>query len=367
MHKKITIEKADVLKSIYFIAEMSQNTGEKGMYGGLAGKSDSMGGIFDRWINQIPESIIFNKYILEEISHGKNVEVVVDFYKYKPRQETTGIAPDVIGLKINDKVIPFVTYDNRWVEEEGKPQIEVKTFKSTQKMLSLRNQGYEGKYLVMVETSFRTDYLLPFFDKNLFSEEVYHNMIMNDDVFIKNKNEYLHHLNRVRTEQEDLGSIKLICITETSLFTKLANYCGPGISPIRIDSIKEYVGRINNVAEEVKLSQCCSLLETGLYRFDESWFDEENKKHLDFYCSDINFVSIVKKNKGSLYIKVSNDCIFNDEQLKSGKIYKIDFVELNRKSSKEGEYFLQKSLTERIVSKEKELKGILEKIIIEEK
>ena len=102
MHKKITIEKADVLKSIYFIAEMSQNTGEKGMYGGLAGKSDSMGGIFDRWINQIPESIIFNKYILEEISHGKNVEVVVDFYKYKPRQEAKP--------KLKPHKLRFLTY-----------------------------------------------------------------------------------------------------------------------------------------------------------------------------------------------------------------------------------------------------------------
>ena len=367
MHREITVEKVDVLKSIYFIAEMAQNTGEKGMYGGLAGKSDSMGGIFDRWINQIPESIIFNKYILEEISHGKKVEVVVDYYKYKPRQETTGIAPDVIGLKINDKIIPFVKYDNRWLEEDGKPQIEVKTFKATQKMLSLRNQGYEGKYLVMVETSFRTDYMLPFFDKNLFSEEVYQNMIMNDEIFIKNKNEYLHPLNRVKTEQEDLGSIKLLCVTETSLFTKIANYCGAGVNPIRIDSIKENVGKLTNITEEVELSQFCRLLDTGLYRFNEFWYNDQNKQYLDFYCSDINLVSIVKKNKGSLYIKVSNDCVFNDEQLKANKIYKISFVELNRNASKEGEYFLQKSLIEKLVSKEKELKDMLEKIIVEEK
>lgn len=52
------------------------------MYGTLAGKSDFMGGIFDRWINIIPESAIFNKYLLPKISNGKKVEIITDFYKY---------------------------------------------------------------------------------------------------------------------------------------------------------------------------------------------------------------------------------------------------------------------------------------------
>lgn len=164
----ITVEKSDVIKNIYFIAEIVQNASDKGMYGGLANKSDFIGGIFDRWINQIPESVIFNKCLLKDISQNKNVEVIIDFYKYNPRRETTGIAPDVIGLKINNTVVPFVVYNGRWKEVEGKPQIEVKTFKSSQKMVSLRNQGYDRKYLVFVDTNFRTDYLLPFFDKSFF-------------------------------------------------------------------------------------------------------------------------------------------------------------------------------------------------------
>lgn len=77
--------------------------------------------------------MIFNKCLLKDISQNKNVEVIIDFYKYNPRRETTGIAPDVIGLKINNTVVPFVVYNGRWKEVEGKPQIEVKTFKSSQK------------------------------------------------------------------------------------------------------------------------------------------------------------------------------------------------------------------------------------------
>lgn len=57
-----------------------------------------MGGIFDRWINIIPESIILNKIILPKISNGHNVEVIPDYYKYEPQENKADIAPDLIGI-----------------------------------------------------------------------------------------------------------------------------------------------------------------------------------------------------------------------------------------------------------------------------
>ena len=363
----ITVEKNDVAKNIYFIAEMVQNAGEKGMYGGLAGKSDFIGGIFDRWINQIPESVIFNKHLLKDISHCKAVEGIIDFYKYNPRQDTTGIAPDVIGLKINNKVVPFVIYDGRWKEVKGKPQIEVKTFKSSQKMVSLRNQGYDGKYLVFVDTNFRTDYLLPFFDKSFFSNEVYDSMTMNDDIFIKNKNEHINHLKKVDNTRDDLGSIDLLCVTETSLFIKLANYSYYGFSPIRIDSISEPIQRRLSQIEETSFISFCNEKENSVYGFNSNWCSNTKKRYLDFYCSDITAIYCIKRNKNSVYIKTIRDCKFNTTSLKAGCVYQIKFTELNREGSTSGEFFLQKELVGIIPNKEKELKEILSNIIIEEK
>ncbi len=364
----IIIEKSDVIKNIYFIAEMVQNAGKKGMYGGLAGKSDFIGGVFDRWINQIPESVIFNKLLLKDISHGKKVEVIIDFYKYNPRQETTGIAPDVIGLKISNTVVPFVVYDGGWKTVEGKPQIEVKTFKSSQKMVSLRNQGYDGKYLVFVDTNFRTDYLLPFFDKSFFSDEVYDSMTMNDAVFLKNENENIKHLKKVVNTRDDLGSIDLLCVTKTDLFTKLANYCGAGISPIRINSISEPIQRRLSQLEEISfISFCDKKGDNNIYRFNNNWCSDTKKQWLDFYCSDINAIFCIKRNKSSVYIKTIKDCVFNTTSLKAGCIYQIKFTELNRSGSTSGEYFLQKELVGKITSKEQELKEILSNIIKAEK
>lgn len=363
----IIVEKSDVIKNIYFIAEMVQNAGKKGMYGGLAGKSDFIGGIFDRWINQIPESVIFNKYLLKDISHGNKVEVIIDFYKYNPRQETTGIAPDVIGLKINNMVVPFVVYDGRWKEVKGKPQIEVKTFKSTQKMVSLRNQGYDGKYLVFVDTYFRTDYLLPFFDKSFFSNEVYDSITMNDDVFIKTKNEHIAHLKKVDNTRNDLGSIELLCVTKTSLFINLANYCDAGVSPIRIDSISEPIQRRLSQSEETSFTIFCNEKDNCLYRYNNFWCSDEKKQYLDFYCSDISAIYCIKRNKYSIYIKAIRDCKFNNTSLKADCVYQIRFTELNREGSTSGEYFLQKELVAIIPNKEVELKEILSNIIREGK
>jgi hypothetical protein len=52
-------------------------------------------------------------------------------------------------------------------------------------MVSLRNQGYDNKYLVMVETNLDSDYLLPFFEKTVLSDDVYNKLKMDDDIFIK--------------------------------------------------------------------------------------------------------------------------------------------------------------------------------------
>ncbi|MGN0804173.1 MAG: hypothetical protein ACI4MS_02200 [Candidatus Coproplasma sp.] len=362
----ITIYKNDIKKNIYFIVEMVQNAGEKGMYGGLAGKSDFIGGIFDRWINQIPESVIFNKHLLNDISHGKNVEVIIDFYKYNPRQETTGIAPDVIGLKINNTVVPFAVYDKKWKAVEGKPQIEVKTFKSTQKMVSLRDQGYDGKYLVMVDTTFRTDYLLPFFDESFFSDSVYDSITMNDSVFLKHENEYIHHIEKVDNTRDDLGTIDLICVIKTESFKSLANYCDKGVSPVRIDSISGPIKRKISQTENTKFSELCDK-RTILYRFNKNWYPCAHRQYLDFYCSDISAITCIKRNKGSAYIKVERDCCLNTTHLNADSVYKIVFTELNRGGADFGEYFMQKDIIGKIPNKEDELKDILSKIIQEEK
>ena len=374
------VNKLDARKCLYFIAEMSQNISDKGMYGTLAGKTDLMGGILDRWINTLCESVVFDKIILFDVwdSSKPLPRVITDYYKYSPTQETTGIAPDVIGLQIGEKVIPLAVFNERWVPVGDRPQIEVKSFKKNQQMVSLRDQGYREKYLVMVETNFRVDYLLPLFEKDLLKYGVYEEMTMNDDIFlVSDPNHYISHLKEVNFKNDNLGSVSLLCITTGQDFERVSTYCEAGVSPIRITSIEEK-GACKGANINILMSQICSKNEFGLYSFDQNFYDgatedeipyllKGNKqrlcRYLDFYISDPDSVTIIKKNKSNIYIKTTNDVTINEYKLSANKIYLISFVDLPRDGTDSGEYFLQKSLMNFIPEHEEELKEKLKSLI----
>lgn len=64
------------------------------MQGALTSKSDSMGGIFDRFINTLSDVLVFNKIIFkwdEFVRLGKEIKAVEDFYYYKPTAKIAGI------------------------------------------------------------------------------------------------------------------------------------------------------------------------------------------------------------------------------------------------------------------------------------
>lgn len=83
-----------MLKVIYFITAIAQSQNSGSIQGALSSKEDLMGGIFDRWINLIPENLIFNKILLPSVQGGENARVITDFYLYDPKK--VGIAPPML-------------------------------------------------------------------------------------------------------------------------------------------------------------------------------------------------------------------------------------------------------------------------------
>ena len=74
----------DIEKRVYFIVNLIQAQKSSTMQGALTSKSDSMGGIFDRFINSVTEDIIFDKILIPQIETDKKVEVIKDYYLYNP-------------------------------------------------------------------------------------------------------------------------------------------------------------------------------------------------------------------------------------------------------------------------------------------
>lgn len=371
---EVKININDIKKAVYFIANLTQMQGDRPMQGALTSKADYMGGIFDRWINIIPESVLFNKIILPRVFENEKVEVITDYYDYNPK--TAGIAPDVIGLEYNNKAIPFVQFDNHWVHVKNKPQIEVKTFKKNQYMVSLRNQGYDEKYLVMAETSFRVDYLIPIMNEALFSDNIFLDLHMNDKIFIISDNQgIIAQPHKVELSDKSLGTVKLLIITTAKDFMKKAVKCEGRVSIEYIKSCEEYTG--SRLPEEpcANLSDLCNYKD-GLYYFNSKWYDNidadgityKNGKKVrttGFYASSPKDMDILKINKNNFYVKIKNDCLWQNEKLLKNHIYKISFDILDRGSNDGEEYFMSKNDINRLNDHMSKLASDLKKAVSE--
>jgi hypothetical protein len=319
------------------------------MYGGLSGKSDYIGGVFDRWINIIPESVIFNKYFLPKIAD--KLEVISDYYEYNPKK--SGIAPDVLGVKIGTKAIPFVEYANKWCALDNAPQIEVKSFKKGQYMVSLRNQGYDRQYLVMVETDLDSDYLLPFFEGTVISEDVYNKLKMDDSVFIKtNIEKNLSSVTKIKRDNTNLGSLRLITVCLASEFMQYSNLCNEGESPFYINDIYE-TSTPRILPPTVSFLDWVNKKTDNFYCWKENKLDN-NKKHklIDIYVENVEKIQVLKNSKSSITISTIGRAKINDIELEGNKTYIIKFQLLDRSGSKSGEYFMHKSIIDKISSKE---------------
>lgn len=344
--KEIIINKEDIVPYIYFVCSMAQR-GK--MYGGLSGKSDYIGGIFDRWINIIPESVIFNKYFLPKIS--EDLSVISDYYEYDPKK--SGIAPDVLGVQVGKVAKPFVEYKSKWKALDGAPQIEVKSFKKTQYMVSLRNQGYENKFLVMVETNLDSDYLLPFFEETVISDDIYNKLKMDDDIFIKsNDNNDLSSVTKITRENTNLGTLKLITVCSASDFMSFSTLCSSNESPFYIKEINE-TRTPKSLPQTTSFAEYISINNNGLYSWNRNILDN-NQKHklLDIYIENIQNIEFVKNSKSSVTVSTKGEATINDTRLEPRKTYIIKFQLLDRSSNNGEEYFMNKSIIERISSKE---------------
>lgn len=381
--QEIEIDKKDVLEQLYFVLSLIQNSNGP-MRSRIGNKNDYMGGILDRYINTIVESLIFTKILFPKLETNRKVELIRDFYFYDP--SIASIAPDLFGIMLDDKAIPFVVYEDGWKAVADYPQVEFKTLKKNQRMLSLVDQHYDGKYLIIIESDYNTDYLMPFINTNLFSDELYKRMVeksklYNDKIILKDTNGYIKSMHKVNFANDKLGKLKLFITTKTKYFKDACNIAGKGVTPECLEKI-EIVKRQKEIP--VPMKEFCNLYlndlsnETKYFRFNDKWYSMANKEGkiyrskdktvtLDFMCSNIENIEFLKMNKSNFYIRTKNveePIILNHEVLQPGKDYKINlFSGFDRSGTNNEEYFIDKKLYERIIPCENQLLNDIQNII----
>lgn len=381
--QEIEIDKKDVLEQLYFVLSLIQNSNGP-MRSRIGNKNDYMGGILDRYINTIVESLIFTKILFPKLKTNRKVELIRDFYFYDP--SIASIAPDLFGIMLDDKAIPFVVYEDGWKAVADYPQVEFKTLKKNQRMLSLIDQHYDGKYLIIIESDYNTDYLMPFINTNLFSDELYKRMVeksklYDDKIILKDTNGYIKSMHKVNFTNDKLGKLKLFITTKTKYFKDACNIAGKGVTPECLEKI-EIVKQQKEIP--VPMKEFCDLYsndlsnETKYFRFNDKWYSMANKEGkiyrskdktvtLDFMCSNIENIEFLKMNKGNFYIRTKNveePIVLNHEVLQPGKDYKINlFSGFDRSGTNNEEYFIDKKLYERIIPCENQLLNDIQNII----
>lgn len=375
--RKYKISKDDIVQRVYFITKLVQQQTGSTMQGALTSKSDSMGGIFDRFINTISDTLVFNKIILANdsiLNTNKQVSVIEDFYYYKPTSNGAGIAPDIFGLRVNERKIPFTKFNNKWTPEPNRPQIEVKTFKAKDQMISLRNQNYDNEYLVLVDLDMRIDYLVPFLNGKILSESIPENMVMDDDLFIvRDDKNRISKITPIDFSRDEIGTLELIAITNATDFMSQATFCNSNISVRRMKEINERKALLKSNLLSISLFDYSRISprNENLYEFNEKWMHQfkikENVRCLDFSASNIKEITILRFNSNGIVIRAEeNGCSFNNTKLIKGKQYTVKFDTLDRSGNGGCEYFMQKQCANQLRGVENQLITELIKIINEE-
>lgn len=338
MERKIDVTKEDLINMIYFI--ISKFEYDIFHIQGTSSKADLLGGFIDRWINRIPEVLIFNKLLLK----NKDYKVINDYFVYGNDSDKN--APDVLGLKIqNDKIIKFAEFeDSTWKGIVNMPWIEVKTFRKNQKMFTIReSQMEDDHYYVMAESDISPNYLKILFQDIVFSDKYYNNILMDEDFIKSNNKASLQQPKKVEKFNKDtIGTIKLLGIYKGKDIKKIANLCAPGYKPYYFNGVEEILK-----ARGVNFDKLILREEIENYNNDEWEINKEVlkvKDTINVYGKNLNEICIAKRYKSSWYVLVKDDCEVSGVKLEKNKKYKISFAKFDRSSNWNEYITLKKTL-----------------------
>ena len=95
------------------------------------------------------------------------------------------------------------------------------------------------------------------------------------------------------------------------------------------------------------------------------YYNGKKVRTTGFYASSPKDMDILKINKNNFYVKIKNDCLWQNEKLLKNHIYKISFDILDRGSNDGEEYFMSKNDINRLNDHMSKLASDLKKAVSE--
>lgn len=312
-YPEIQITKEELIRTIYFIL-MKYESDSLHMQG-TSSKRDFVGGFIERWLNKLAETAVF-----DSLFANKLYDVVPDYFLYNNESEKN--APDILGIKDKNKIIPFVQYNNgRWETIGKNPRIEVKALRKDQYLLGIRQPQMIDDFYVFVESNLSPDYLTMIFDNEVFNEKNSEILKM-DPIFIKSdKNSSI--ISPIKPKKAKIvGSFRLIGTYTKEQVLNNTLSCKPGVSPWYVRN----VSNVSRVTRSLKGEQINVENNKFVYHFSDLVY-------LPLAIEgDLKNTHLIKLNKGSFFLKTDKNLIINGKKLDPGFI-KVEFAQFQRGSA----------------------------------
>ncbi len=296
-------------------------------------RRDLIGGFFDRWLNKIPESLIFNKLL-----DKRPYSVITDYFLYG--QNTNKDAPDILGLKDDDgNIFKFVTFnDGEWILEKDAPHIEMKVFRETQYMITVpETQWDDENFYAIVESHIRSDYLITLFSKDFFNEDIFNSIKTKMlEEFISSGSDKIKKPDKL-VDDSFLGQYELLGIYTGKELKKYSSLLEKGIKPMYFVDVSE--------PPKIKKSEIIEeplFLKNGFnYYIDKNSY-EQDENNIKFYLEliDDSRVRVKKIINTAMDIEVEGKIKINGEEFDSG-FYRMNFKQFSRTGNR-SEYISSK-------------------------
>lgn len=339
MYPEIEITDEDLREIVYFILMKFQSDGLH--IQGTSSKRDLLGGYIERWFNKSAETIVFNKLL-----ENKPYKVIPDYFLYGNDSDKN--APDLLGLEVKNKVIPFVKYrDGTWENISNMPRVEVKVVRKDQYLVGVREPQMIDDYYVFIESDLSEDYLARLFADEVFSEKYFKNLQTKDEFIASDKDSQIIPHNQYR-KPEKIGTYRLLGIYKRDDFKNGTVLCGKKVSPL-------YFSNAENI--EVR----GDIIETIAVKNEVFSYSYAGNVYLPMHISGTDKIKVVKKNKTTFYLETPKQLKINGVPVNAGRV-KISFKLFERSSNWEENVITKNMLPLVIKDSTQELISIFDKI-----
>lgn len=368
MGMKIELTDDDFKNALAFSHLMFKNGGL--LYTSQASMSSDLLGYFSRWQNKYFEKVVLEKLLPE------NVEIVSDFFIYGNKVASQGIAPDLIGVKKENKVFPFATLtETGWIGVENTPQVEIKTTKETSYLWTVTDSQVLD-YLFCIETDINQDY----FAKRLMSDNTFNwdqfNLDEYIDDFDSQNTGYIKKFNDINTEINDVnwGTVELTKVIKKDDISTFFKLMGPKKSPAYIKNSNEFLSEVGQNTQGKwkthgkKFSQNLpsetiqeNIIEIPEGKSSLNFLAVENSEIVQHFSESVNFLpctisskeptrlEILSASNSSIYIKPYGEIVILGNTLTPdrNKAYKLKLDKFER-SADRSEWCAHKSISDLI-------------------